>query len=207
MRVEIFDDDGNPVETTVEQLSEMLGVPKATDYSVVYEQLFTVPIDGTDQDANDEFTVYRFETPRDQEFFKVEDSGALVAAVGITCQASFRLQVSDATANDRAAFYGQIQVLDREDSIVDIFAFTSTYIRDKNVYDKGLTGGTASFTLETGQKFRIATTRLSSQAARDDNPVDPRTSFLTVKRVLVVPSTSPKDIVLNAAVGREQELN
>jgi len=137
------------------------------------------------QDTNDASRTYTWTTGGliAGEGLSISGNTRFVADEAISIQVCAKLEVTNATANDRASFATTLVVRDSSGAVARTYGFPSVYIRDDNAnYDKGLAAGTASMSLAVGESVELQSRRLSSQDPNDDNPADPARSTMRIEK-------------------------
>lgn len=158
-------------EIDYNSLNNLPTLPSQIGLTKVYSSGLKI---GTLQDTNLEENIYKWEEALDTESLVYEqESGKFIAKLGVTIQVSAFIQVSEATANNRAMFLTLIQHSSKSEEIINSVKFSSVYVRDDNTaYNKGASGGAATFMLSAGDSIQVKTVRLYSADAVDDNPAD-----------------------------------
>lgn len=149
----------------------------------VLSEIYTSFLASGNQDTNDAARTYLWQSALSGPDFEYNAAnGRFEAQRRLTANISFKLRVSNASANDRAAFVGEIAHFSSTGVLLGLTSFTSTYIRDDIAfYDKGQVGGADSITFDPDDYFVIRSERLSSQDPGDDNPADQTLSNLRIR--------------------------
>lgn len=169
---------GDPGATTWEDLA---GKPSL---SLQLSTVFDGTLNSSNQDTNRPSTVYKWRASglSAGEGLTLENGSDFVAQENGVFQVSPGIEVTNATADNRAAFAVEVHVTSGGQNL--IHSLGSVYIKDDgNAVDKAVSAGAVMVNLSQGDKFTIQTRRLLSQDGSDDNPADPNRSRLIVQKL------------------------
>lgn len=161
---------------------------KPTLISVTSENVFRSNLSSGGQDTNRPNQTYEWgastETSPSVQLDPSDDSKVVFNNSGELFNVSSFLIVTNATANNRSAFYMLIEHYDSSDVLKRRYDTNSVYIRDDAPFqDSGSAGIFVQVASEAGDYIQVKTVRLFSADPTDDNPADQNGSYVQIEKI------------------------
>ena len=152
----------------------------------IRNKVFDATLNSANQDFNDQTEIYAWAPSIEQSnIVEITNANQRVRFLrkGLY-NVNTAIIVTNATAANRALAYVIIEHYDSDNTLIDSYRFTGTYIRRSTATDdQGIGAGNATIIAQENDYIQIKSIRLFSEDSGDDNPANQNQSRLTINQL------------------------